>query len=241
MAAQALSVDQVLEKYGPQEVSRRVKLLSPEKQQYARESIALNRMMQSVASFDAGPLYWLTKFTRTEDEHWFEKNSQFISPFPKKDYFLPVMKHMLAEKVLFIQKSREMMTSWEATGFATWGASKIGLFWLFQSEKDDKVIQLVNYARILHRNQPKWLIDHNPLIVDNDHELMWKRGGKIVGIPGGADQVRSYHPYGWINDESAFQPEFEASLNSAIPVVKKIIAISTDAMGAFHTICKEAA
>lgn len=237
----SLSVQAVLQKWGQAEVSRRVKKLSPEKQELARQMIALDLMSRPVASFDSGPLYWLTKFTKTEDEHWFEKGTQFISPFPRKEYFLPVMQHMIDEKVLFIQKSREMMTSWEATGFATWGASKVGLFWLFQSEKDDKVIQLVNYARILHRNQPKWLIDQNPLIVDNDHELMWKRGGKIVGIPGGADQVRSWHPYGLISDESAFQQEFEASFNSAKPVCKKIICISTDAMGPFHTICKEAA
>lgn len=235
-------VQAILAKYGAEEVSRRVNSLSTAEQEEVRKIITLDLISRQESSFECGPLYWLTKFTKTEDEHWFEKGTPAVCPFPKKEYFLPVMNALLNEKLLFIQKSREMMTSWEAVGFATWMCSKMPqIFWLFQSEKEDKVIQLVNYARILHRNQPKWLIDHNPLVVDNVTELVWKRGGKIVGIPGGADQVRSYHPYALLSDESAFQLEFEASFNAAKPVCKKIVAISTDAMGPFHSICREAA
>jgi hypothetical protein len=34
-----------------------------------------------------------------------------------------------------------------------------------------------------------------------------ENGSYIIGIPGGADQIRSYHPWGYLNDESSFQPD----------------------------------
>lgn len=38
------------------------------------------------ASFEAGPLLWLTKFTQTEDQHWMAKGTPAVAPFPTKSY-----------------------------------------------------------------------------------------------------------------------------------------------------------
>jgi len=53
-----------------------------------------------------------------------------------------------------------------------------------------------------------------------------------VGIPGGADQIRSYHPWGYLNDESSFQPDAGECFNEAISAVAgKIIFNSSAAPG----------
>jgi hypothetical protein len=38
---------------------------------------------QEVAPFEAGPLYWATTHTATENPHWKEQGLPFIAPFPK--------------------------------------------------------------------------------------------------------------------------------------------------------------
>jgi hypothetical protein len=62
------------------------------------------------------PMYWLQHHTKTENERHLEQGLPFRQGFPKKKYFEVVMRHMMAEKRLFIAKSREMMVSWLAMG-----------------------------------------------------------------------------------------------------------------------------
>jgi hypothetical protein len=49
-----------------------------------------------------------------------------------------------------------------------------------------------------------------------DLELRFENGSYICGIPGGADQIRSFHPWGYLNDESSFQPEAGESYNEVL-------------------------
>ena len=131
-------------------------------------------------------MLWLTDEecgTKTEDSHYFDKGTPAIAPFPRKSYFLTVMDAMLKNKRLFILKSREMMTSWLACGYITWMVEwHPHMFWVLQCEKDDKAVQLIEYCRILHRNQPRWMQDRNPLLVDNTAELKLANGGHILEL-----------------------------------------------------------
>src|SRR5438270_752102 len=70
-------------------------------------------------------------------------------------------------------------------------------------------------------------------------ELSYGNGSRIIGVPKGENQVRLYHPYGYVSDESAFQPEFRECFNAVRPVAKQIIAVSSDEMGPFHDWCRE--
>lgn len=195
--------------------------------------------IKRAATFDAGPLLWLTKYTKTEDQHWLAKGTAPKAPFPTLDYFVPVMQHILSESVAPILKSREMMMSWLVCGYIAWMCSKLPqVFWIAQTAKEDKVSELINYARILHMNQPEWMKRRNPLVVDNSLELKWQMGGRFLGIPKGEDQIRMHHPYGYFQDESAFLPEAEQSFNAVRPVVKQVILVSTDELGWFHDFCK---
>jgi hypothetical protein len=62
-------------------------------------------------------LHSLTTLTQTENPQYEEQGLPFKSPFPKKSYFVPLFAEFLAKpKLLYIPKSRTMMTSWAAMG-----------------------------------------------------------------------------------------------------------------------------
>jgi hypothetical protein len=175
----------------------------------------------------------------TEDSHWMAKGTEPVAPFPKRSYFMPIIGYLFQMNRLFILKSREMMTSWLICGFVAWMAQWFPhTFWIMQSQKEDKAAELVNYCRILYRNQPQWMSERNPISVDNEMELKLQKGGRILGLPGGADQVRMHHPYGYVMDEAAFMPDAEACYNAVLPVTKQIIGVSTDNIGWYHNQCK---
>jgi hypothetical protein len=104
---------------------------------------------------------------------------------------------------------------------------------LFQTQKEDKAKQLVRYAKCLYERQPQWLRDAyalaKPLRSQPELSLEFAHGGKIIGIPGGADQIRSYHPFGYLNDESSFRPDAGECYNEALSAVKGKIIFNSSA------------
>lgn len=194
---------------------------------------------ERVAGFEAGLLLWLTKYTMTEDKHWMAKGTQPVAHFPKLEYLAVLLRLMLTEPTLFIIKSREMMTSWLVCAYVAWICQwNPHMFWVMQTDKETKVVELINYCRILWRHQPEWMQKRVPLVDDNRTELKYGNGSRIIGIPKGENQVRLYHPYGYVSDESAFQPEFRECFNAVRPVAKQIICVSSDNLGPFHDECK---
>src|ERR1700737_2599195 len=57
-------------------------------------------------------------------------------------------------------------------------------------------------------------------------KLEFANGSRIIGIPEGADQIRSYHPRRLLMDEAAFQPEAGEAYDAAVPVCQKIVVSS---------------
>ncbi len=190
------------------------------------------------SSWDKGPLLWLSAHTKTEDTHWQAKGTEFLSPFPKKEYLRIVMEYFLSRPSVFLPKSREMMMSWLVCGYIAWECQWFPVFWLAQTGKEDKVAELIGYARTLYRNQPEWMKQRNRIIVDNDTELGWEKGGRFLGIPKGMDQARMHHPKGYFQDESAFLPEAQQAHDAVRPVCKQVICVSSDEIGWFHNECK---
>ena len=104
---------------------------------------------------------------------------------------------------------------------------------LFQTQKEKKAQQFVKYAKTLYSQQPQWLQDAYPVTKPYGHsrilELHFVRGGSIIGIPGGADQVRSYHPWGYLLDESSFRPDSGECFNEALSAVRGKIILNSSA------------
>jgi hypothetical protein len=190
-------------------------------------------------SWKCGPMLWLTNYTQTEDTHWFDKGTPPFAPFPKKSYFLPVADSLLGKETLFICKSREMMTSWLACGLIAWMTQWFPkIQWVMQTEKETKVIELVNYCRILFSRQEGWMKKRSPIIADSKNRIKLSNGSEIIGVPSGANQVRLYHPHGVLFDEAAFLPEFGQSFCTVLPVAKQVWAISSaGGPGLFEEMC----
>jgi hypothetical protein len=178
---------------------------------------------------------WVTRYTRTYNEHWLDEGRPSpYEPFPPHPYFKDVFDIFDLERVTWIEKSRDLMVSWACVAYLTLNAMKVrrrGV--LFQTQTHDKARQLVRYAKQLYRSQPSWLQDAYPLTksvnLQSDLELHFMNGSSIVGIPGGADQIRSYHPWGYLNDESSFQPESGECYNQALAAVRGKIIFNSSA------------
>jgi hypothetical protein len=210
------------------------------------EMRALARMLQKrkaaarekqdrVGEAIADPLEWAQRYTKTYNEHWVEEGRPSpYEPFPKKHHFRPLFEVFQRERIILIEKSRDMMVSWACVAYLTWEAMRTperGI--VLQTQKEDKVKQLIDYAKCLYRNQPDWLKEAFPLAKPLDSQpdlsLEFAHGGNIMGIPGGADKIRSYHPWGYLNDESSFQPEAGDCYNEALAAAKGKIIFNSSA------------
>ena len=131
-----------------------------------------------------------------------------------------------------------MMLSWLCVGYFTHAAITTERREVsFQSQKEDKAAELIDYARILYEQQPQALKQRSPLAKplrsQSSLKLEFANGSRLVGIPEGADQIRSYHPWGLLMDEAAFQPEAGEAYDAAVPVCEKIVVVSSAGPGWF--------
>src|SRR5262249_34984925 len=90
---------------------------------------------------------WVSEHTNTYNEHWIEENRPSpYEPFPRYAYFKHIFELIEAERIIWFEKSRDMMLSWACVAYLTLEAMKTpfrGV--LFQTQKEDKVIQLIRY------------------------------------------------------------------------------------------------
>ena len=214
-------------------VIRRLKELERRLQQQSTTTTGLQKATRDVYT-------WVTEQTETWNDHWVEEG--LPSPyqrFPKLSYFAAIFEIMEAERIVWIEKSRDMMLSWCCVAYLTFNVMKVPQRTaLFQTQTERKAIQLVEYAKCLYRRQSPELQAAFPLRKSIDDqpalELHFGNGSSIVGIPGGANQIRSYHPYAYLNDESSFQPDAGSCFNEALSAVKgKIIFNSSAGPGWF--------
>lgn len=193
---------------------------------------------QEKASFECGPLLWLTRHTKTENPQYEDQGLPFLAGFPRKSYFVPLFDAFMARyPQLYVPKSRTMMTSWAAAGFATWAAQWKQEEIVIQTMNEDKALHLIDYASQLLRYQEPGLSRLHQIEKKNSFSIVWKHGGAVDAIPGGENASRSFHPSLFIQDEAAHIPEGEESLNAVWPSGARIISISTAAPGWFGDAC----
>jgi hypothetical protein len=147
-------------------------------------------------------------------------------PFTVFPYIEPIVKTWLREKIVFIEKSRDMMVTWLIVTLYTWDT----LFHnnrenIFQSDDASKALDLVERAHFIWDNQPKFLRDIHPATMASGNS----RSGilkvptlksVIYGFPQGPDQVRQFHPSGCFQDEAAFQIEAEKAFTAVKPAIQ---------------------
>jgi hypothetical protein len=224
----------------------------------ARE-IVRNKQSDDLATQDG--LWWAQNLTKTYDEHARKKGVLAYKPFPVKEYF-ELLWHgtingekprdidgremslgtLKSSERIAIPKSREMMTSWLVCAYITWHCQYFERTRaVVQTQKETKAIELVEYCRTLYCNQPTWMQQLHPLRGRLEKQpvnyLKWDNGSQVIGIPSGADQIRSYHPTILVLDEAAHLSECQATYDFATPVCSQIILVSSAAPGWFGDIC----
>jgi len=188
-----------------------------------------------VAEAVRDPYTWATEHTETYNQHWVEEGRP--SPyerFPRKEYLEQVFELMGMKRIVWWEKSRDMMLSWACVAYLMLEAMKIAeREVVFQTQKEEKVIQLIDYAKCLYRRQDAFLQVAYPLSKpmnrQKERTLEFANGSRIIGIPGGANQIRSYHPWGYLNDESSFQSDAGECYNEALSAVSGKIIFNSSA------------
>jgi len=200
------------------------------------------RDVELVTSKVRDPLTWLQHHTQTKDPHWREARAKsHYRPFPDKPYFRPIVEALKREQIVFCAKSRDLMLSWLFVGFFTHDCMTTpGVEVLFQSQTEEKAAELVDYAKILYSHQDQDLkklypLDA-PLAKQSRLELNFAHDNRIVGIPHGADKIRSYHPTALFIDEAAFVPDAGQSYDEAVAACQKIAVLSSANTGWFESV-----
>jgi hypothetical protein len=190
---------------------------------------------QQVLEAIRDPHTWTRKHTKTYNPHWKEEGRPTpYEPFPDLPYFEPLFEFLESERIVWIEKSRDLMISWACVAFLTYKAMITPECQvLLQTQKLDKAVQLVEYAKCLYDKQDRFLKDAFPLTKSirkmSKYELTFANGSEIVGIPGGASQIRSYHPWGYLLDEASFVAEAGECYNNALSAAKGSIILNSSA------------
>ena len=185
---------------------------------------------------------FFAKFVRTKDEH--ADGRQSVKPFPtreEKPYLWEIADALVEEKILFIEKSRQLMLTWLMCVYCLWFAKyRENRLIFIQSKKEEDAANLVfntepNHARIsfIETNLPDELQSD---VIWSYGKAYFDSGSRIWGIPEGGDQVRSYTPSLLFTDEFAFQPEAELSWKAARPAITgggQFVAVSSAKNGSF--------
>lgn len=202
----------------------------------------LNSLLrEESASFHAGPLLWLTQHTRTENPNYQQQGLEYRAPLPRKSYFMPLLGSFLNANRLLVPKTREMLTSLCAVGYATWRAQFFQWDCLIQSWRLETTKEVCDYAAAFWRNQDPWLKARYPLESKDplNYELQFVHGGRVKAIPGGADKVRGFHPTLVIFDEFSIMEDAEQCWNTAGPVTQFMIGIGTARPGWMGDECSD--
>lgn len=163
-------------------------------------------------------------------------------------YFRPIIEAWLSEKMLAVEKSRDMMATWLVVIMYTWDTIfHKGRQNIFQSENSTKTRDLVDRAYTLWLNQPKWLRDvHKAQMSEGTNRagrfVIPSLQSEIIGFPGGAQQIRQFHPSGIFSDEAAFNPNASETFSAVKPAISnggRYTCISSANPGWMQRICRD--
>ena len=175
--------------------------------------------------------HFLFNFVRTQDEH----DQQYpIKRIPKKKYIKELADLMQNEKMLLVEKSRQMMVSWLSCALCVWQAMYYpGQRIMIQSKKEGDADGLVDRCKFIYMNLPKEIRDKYPVKQPMAYlKLIFMSNpvSTIQGTPQGADTLRQWTCSLIISDEMAFQEMAEDAFTASKPTLVgggRIICIST--------------
>jgi hypothetical protein len=189
--------------------------------------------------------HWTMNYVKTKNPHWKEEGMAGPEePFPREKYFELLFALFEILPVIPLRKSRDMMASWAIVAYLTHQTMTVpGRETIFQTQKDNKVHELIGYAKQLYRSQPKFLKEAFPTTKPLEHfslgEIHWENGSRIIGIPAGVDQLRLYHPWAYFLDEASFIADAGACYDNSISAVQKIFLNSSAGVSWYSGFCND--
>lgn len=205
-----------------------------------------HELQRRIREATASTAHWMRSYTKTFNPHWVEEGRPAPNePFPEWYFFEPLVAMIEREKVCAIKKSRDLMATWAVVAYFTLQGQTVPQREIvMQSIDDGKAEQLIEYAKCLYDQQPTWLKDAFPLTKpihkQSAKSLAWANGSVMWSVPSGKDQLRSYHPWGFFSDESAFQPEGQQCVDSALGSgAQKIVLLSSANESWYSDYCED--
>jgi hypothetical protein len=174
-------------------------------------------------------LCWAQRWTKTKDEQDLEHP---YKPLPDREYFGIMHDLWKREPVLYIEKSRSMITSWFATAetlhYIMTHQPAVGVLW---AQDERRAVKLRDYAWVLWEQQDARLKELYPAVRPKEKQsydkLELADGGILLALPGkDPDVIRSHHPTVLLMDEACFIENggeaFDVALASRVPWVRLI-------------------
>lgn len=149
--------------------------------------------------------FFVSRFCFSLDEH--DKENP-VKRFPDKAYVHGLCELFVAEPLLLVEKSRQMLVTWTMVACHLWDAMfHQGRRIFFQSKKELDANNLVDRAKFIYDHLPEEMKQKYPakeprayLKLEFPHQL-----SIIQGVPQGGDVLRQYTASRIFSDEFAFQ------------------------------------
>ena len=131
-------------------------------------------------------LHWMYHWTNTRDDQDLENP---YKRFPRHDYFFVMHKLFLRERVLFVEKSRSMVTSWwaaaEALHYVMTHQPSKAILW---AQDERRAVMLRDYVWVLYEQQESILKELYPVprprLKQSYDKLELSDGGLLIALPG---------------------------------------------------------
>ena len=158
---------------------------------------------------------------------------QSVKPFPRdKPHLKEYLNDLLFHRVVFIEKSRQMMASTGVLLFALWDIlfHRARRWVLSKSTEDEAEEMLRDKVRFPHSTLPEWVRKAHPISPRPMKEVKSLLTDSY--ILGGAQNVATAEARGGtasavIVDEAAFQDEFEEIVGAVLPMASRLYALTT--------------
>lgn len=147
------------------------------------------------------------------------------------------------ERLLLIEKSRQMLITWTGMAYCLWTAMFYeGRRVVVQSKKEQDANYLVDRCKFIYERLPDWLKQMYPANPPAYCKLEFGKHNSIIqGIPQGAEQLRQYTVSLIWADEMAFQEKNEEAFIAAKPTLingGQFIGVSSPNFKEFFFRCK---
>jgi hypothetical protein len=193
------------------------------------------------------PEYWLFTYCRSRDEHDPDCESK---PCPDKEYLRELIRFWVRGRMILYEKSRQMMASWTLCSLYLWDAQfRMNRLNFIQSKKEEDSDRLVQRCFFTWQRQPNFIQQECRAEYSYCHLRFYKPGhmsglpySEIWGIPQGGSQIRQHTGSCLLIDEAAFQPDLEAAIGAAQPMLKgggRLDVVSSAESGYFQELCED--